>query len=192
MQKTVLQAFKTDEWSVGDHSSLAGVVRVSVPSYTLSDPDEPIVLMHFTEGKEDHSSAVFNVETQVISDTDLNNTLSLSIVNIGQGLEPLAIHADRVRAYMAEKKLTHLFCNPDMRLPEGLSAIRHQNFPKASSEDAYEIFACTDQAGVIVSNDRRPGGGVARGFFLRTREFRRIQMMAPVPSALDFILGDDD
>jgi hypothetical protein len=191
MQKTVLQAFKTDEWAV-DRSSLTGVSRVSVPSYVLSDPDEPIVLMRFTDGKEDHSSTVFNVETQVVSDTDLNNTLSLSIANICQGVEAVALHADRVKLYMTENKLTHLFCHPDMRLPEGLSAIRHPNFPKAPTEDAYEVFGCTDQAGVIVSNGRMPGGGAIRGFFLRSKEFRRIRMMAPVPSALDFILGDDD
>lgn len=196
MQKTVLQAFKVDEWTLGDQKPFAGVIRVSAPSYTLSDPDEPIVLMHFSEGKEDHTSAVFNVETRMVSDNDLNNTLSLSIVGIGQNMDPVALHADRVRAYMTELKLTHLFCHPDMRLPEGLSAIRHANFPKAPTEDAYEVFACTDQAGVIVSNEDHAASGRAsgrtRGFFLRSREFRRIRMMAPVPSALDFILGDDD
>lgn len=192
MQKTVLQAFVADVWGPVSGTPLEGVARVTMPAYTLSDPEEPIVLMHFTEGQEDHSSNVFHVETRVVSDTDLNNTLSLTITQITQGMDPVPLHADRVRLFMTEHKLAHLFCHPDMRLPEGLSAIRHSNFPKAPTEDAYEVFACTEKAGVIVANDLRPGGGLSRGFFLRSREFRRIRMMAPVPSALDFILGEDD
>lgn len=192
MQKTVRQAFVDDDWSLVDQSPLEGVQRIPVPAYRLSDQDEPIVIMRYTDRQEDEASDVFTVETRVISDADLDNSLAITItVTVGNALDPIPVHSDQVKDYMAKESLTQLFCHPAMKLPEGLGATRHMTFPKPDSEDTYDVFACTKKAGVIVSVPNQ-NGSVARGFFLRTKQFRRIRLLSPVPSALDFILGEDD
>lgn len=195
MQKTMIQAFTVDEWASSDAPVIEGVSRVPVPAYRLADAEEPIVIMQYTEGRDDSADAtsnVFTVETRVVSDTDLNNTLAVTVQRLGAQLVPVPIHADRVKDYMTQEKLAHLFCHPEMKLPEGLSAVRNTNFPKPESEDTYDVYACTQKAGIIVSVQVPATGNRARGFFLRSLQFRRIHMMAPVPSALDFILGDED
>jgi hypothetical protein len=189
MQKTVNQAFNHDVWRSDEHPC-EGVRRVQNPVYTVDDPQEQVVVMRYEPGPEEETQNEFAIQTRTISEANLDNALAAMICVMLKTMKPLEVHVDRLKGFMAEHKLTDIFVHPDFRLPEGVHAIRHNQFPRPLNTEACEVYACTENAGVIVNVPKN--GTVELGGFLRPRQFTRLNLIAPIPSALDAILSDDD
>jgi hypothetical protein len=183
VKRDPIEILTTDTWP-DNRAIVEGVEREIYASYKV-DPSEPFALITMSDnGPPQTSPERVLIEVATISHAALNDALAGVIRTVFNETLTRRIFADRLQAFMEEGSYVQLLCHPDVRLNDGLSAIRHKGFDPPEREHSV-VYACQKDAGVLVLADRG-----RRGAFIRPRKFCKVVVDSPIPTVWELLDQD--
>lgn len=184
-QRNVFEILRADHWSPMPAIKFRGVARETWFSYRMLD-GEPFAVLEFTQGIKEQGPDRILVEVAKINDQNLDRNLVNIILHVHRDTPAIPVLADDLKEEIPKQGIAHLMCHPNVELPEGLSAIRHELFPKPQDNEHAILFACQKDAGIMPITSEGQ-----RGALILPERFFKIALESPIPIAFQRLLTED-